>query len=83
MRFLIWFACVTVCLSGLELSLFARDGWRWVWIPMLVLYGFVGVGLCLAGLLKLAAGKLGAGIGTKGGKGLSAIPAPRKDEMER
>lgn len=83
MRFLIWCACITVCLEGLELSLFAHDGWRWVWIALLIFYGFAGVvGLCLQ-LAKLVTGKLGAGIGKRGDGVSGPILAPRKQEVEK
>lgn len=83
MRFLVWCGCVTVCLDGLELSLFTHDGWKWVWIPLLIFYGLagvVGVGITLA---KLAAGKLGAGVGLRGDKSMGPTLAPRKTEVEK
>lgn len=83
MRFLIWCACVTVCLDGLELSLFARDGWRWAWIALLIFYGVAGVVLLGVTLAKLVTGKLGARLGGQGGKSMGPILAPRKEEVEK
>lgn len=83
MRFLIWCACVTISLDGLELSLFARDGWRWVWIAVLIFYGLagiLGVGIALA---KLVSGKLGAGVGLRVDKTMGPTLAPRKQEVEK
>ena len=83
MRFLVWCGCVTVCLAGLELSLFARDGWRWVWIPMLIFYGLAGIGITLFSVAKILNGKLGAGVGRKELGRIGATPAPSKSQMER
>jgi len=83
MRFLVWCGCVTVCLVGLEVSLSGRDGWRWVWIPLLAFYGFAGIGIAVFGVVKILNGKLGAGLGRKELASLRATPAPRKPEMER
>ncbi|MBA0084824.1 MAG: hypothetical protein HRJ53_07505 [Acidobacteria bacterium Pan2503] len=83
MSFLVWCGCVTVCLAGLELSLFARDGWRWLWIPLLTFYGLAGLGLAIYRVVRVAAGKLSSGVALKGVPRQDATPATRKDETER
>lgn len=60
MKFLVWLGCVCISLDGLEQSLFMRDGWRWVWVSLLVFFILCGCVLALVGLAKLVAGKSGA-----------------------
>lgn len=79
MKFLIWCACVTVCLSGLQLSFFAHDGWRWVWIPILILYFFVGCVLGLLGIGRVVAGK-SAGWISRVGAGTSKPAHPAETD---
>lgn len=59
MRLLVWLCGVLVELDGLELALYARDGWRWVWAVLLVLWLLYGLVLALyhvvSGLMKRGA----------------------------
>jgi len=80
MKFLVWCGCVTVCLSGLEMSAYTHDGWRWLWIPLLVFYGIAGAAFGLLGLAKLVAGKVGAGGASLFPAGRGHSPAPHKEE---
>jgi len=82
-RFLVWCGCITICLSGLELSLYAHDSWRFVWISLLVFYGFAGVVLMAVRAGQLLAGKLGAGVVSRGGKTVGPTLAPRREEAEK
>lgn len=76
MKFLVWVGCVSIALDGLEQSLFMRDGWRWVWIVLLIFFIFCGCVLALVGLAKLVAGKSGAWLTRLGSGTTTRGPAP-------
>lgn len=68
MKFIVWCACVSIALDGLEQSLFMRDGWRWVWIALLIFWLLCGCVLSLVGLARVVAGKSGAWLTRVGGE---------------
>ena len=76
MRFLVWLLGVFVILLGLETCLPSSRGWTAVWIVAAVLWFFVGCGLGVQGLLKLASGKVGAGLGPGARRVSASGPAP-------
>lgn len=80
MKFLIWCACVTICCSGLQLSMFAHDHWKWFWIPVLSFYGLAGVVMGVVSLVKLATGKFGAGLAGRTSLPSKPGTAPHKEE---
>lgn len=76
MKFLVWVGLVSIALDGLEQSLFMHDGWRWVWVALLIFFILCGCVLALVGLAKLAAGKSGAWLTRVGSGTTTRGPAP-------
>ena len=72
MRALTWLVGVLVILLGFGAGFPRSSGWTAVWVSAAVLWLFVGVGLGVVSIAKLAAGKIGAGLNAASG------PRPRE-----
>ncbi len=80
MRALTWLVGVLVILLGFATGAARSSMWTAVWIAAAVLWFFVGVGLGVAQLAKLVAGKIGAGAVGSRASLRGTTPAPKTDE---
>ncbi len=80
MKALTWLVGALVILLGLNAGASRSSMWTAVWVASAVLWFFVGVGLGLAWLTKLVAGKIGAGAGGSRAALRVPTPAPKPDE---
>ncbi len=69
MKFLHWCVGVMQVLTGLMLAWSLAPAWRWVWLPIAVVWFLVGCVLGLVGLNALVSGKwrMGAVRGLQAG----------------
>lgn len=80
MKFLCWCVGLMQIFTGFMLAGSIAPGWRWVWTTCLVVWFFAGAVLALAGLAKLVAGKVGAGVLGRRASSASPALAPQKEE---
>ncbi len=80
MKFLHWSVGVMQILTGLMLAWSIAPAWRWVWLPIAVVWFLVGCVLGLLGLSALVSGKwrMGAARASLGGK--PHAPTASKEE---
>jgi hypothetical protein len=79
MRALTWLVGALVILLGLSLRAGGWSMWTAVWVSAAVLWFFVGVGLAVVSIAKLAAGKMGAGLNAASGPRPRGVPAPKEE----
>jgi len=80
MKFIYWCVGVLQILTGFMLAWSIAPRWRWVWISIAVYWLFVGGVAGALALVKLVAGKVGAGALRSFKPGAGAAPAPQKEE---
>jgi hypothetical protein len=80
MRALTWLVGVLVILLGFGAAGPRSSWWTAVWVSAAVLWLFVGVGLGVVSIAKLAAGKLGAGLTAASTSRAPKAPAPRTSQ---
>jgi hypothetical protein len=67
-------------LSGLQLSYFAHDGWRFAWYPILAFYFFAGLVLVGAWVIRTTTGKGGLGALRGLQEGRRGAPGPTHED---
>jgi hypothetical protein len=80
MKFLHWCVGVMQILTGLMLAWSIAPAWRWVWLPLAVLWFFVGLGLAAVSLARLATGKWRVGAARGLQAGVSHAPTDKRED---
>jgi len=79
-KFLNWCVGVMQILTGVMLAWSLAPAWRWVWIPIGVVWFFVGCALGLTGLAKLVSEKWKMGAARPTRAGAAHAPTDNKED---